>query len=794
MTNSYEDRFSWGRTFSIGDHAVLEHKNGVISIAVEWQGVHTALKNDADIQSEYDRYMRMLHKVPHDMNLVIENHFLRDYTSQIPEKYLEYGRKNIVRHHEFAMMIRHEQANLIAETAMETRVVKVFSTTIKRGIFSGFRIKNYQDNVRRRAAELMAFVKSILTDLKRPCILDEEKMKVFIWQCYHRERARSFRIPQTNNRFRLSNIIATKPSYEDGFLRVGDTYTKCILLIDYEDADTDWFYRIARCSGIEIHITQILKPLDTTAVVQASATASVRSSQDSTDAGAEDQALKVRDHNSFRMFVHENKLRIFGNTYIIKLHATDKEYLKECFDNFTGKILDASSVYAEDNEAIALAAWRFSMPGMGYATTFSRPDHSLQIVNMAPVVSFNKGDEENLHMLRVTSDRQAITLGYPKDGVNHTLTIAKTGSGKGVETGTQILELYPLGVNYYITEVGNSYQWIVESFNGQYYDLDSSTVVSPFPEFKLADPSSKFPLSGDLVGPTIKALGPMIGQGGSQIAHHIESVGEILMQELYRNAELAESYDAPTLEHFLLCAEEAVDTFERDKDRQAAIVIRDNLDSFLNRSSGSNFANADSLSIDSGIAGFNFKGVMDNEFIAKFLLVFLNLRFKQIAFSNSEQTMIVSDEFHEFVRIDRELMLTAAMQLTRMGRKEASGFQVISQETEDAALNDGIINSMQHQNFMYLQSGHHKTAELFEMNSNVMSRWKSYVDPDGLNFRQCIRRNGQQAWDLYQVFPKVTLDLTNTKPKVLEMKKKISLITRDPMERLSLLQEYMARQ
>jgi len=616
-----------------------------------------------------------------------------------------------------------------------------------------------------------------------------------IWQFYNRETRRLFKSPKPNQRFRVNQRAALKPTWEQGLLKLGDTYTKVMLVMDYPNADANWFLNLANTWGCEVHVTKIINPSSSAAELAKSAKQTEKALESASVIGGENEQGKVTDHNQFRKFVADNNLAIFNKCYIIKLHSKSPDELKNIFRSFKDRLGD-NAVISHDNEDVAFCYWRVSQIAQGIHTPFLRPDHCLQVANMAPIICFNEGDSVNRQMLRVTSDGKAITLAYPIGGTNHQITAAKTGSGKGVENVCKILETYPLGINYYITEVGASYKWVVEAFGGDYFHLNpNDTVISPFPEFNLANSGdSEHPLPSDIVAPTIGALMPLLAKGaGTEVSHHVTSVSEQVLQVMYSLFD-GDKTKSPTLADFYEYCEHARSEFEGAQ-KKAIITVTENLDSFLNTTAGGNFAKSDSINFNSGIVGIDFKGLMQSEELAKFLLVFITLRFKQIAFANATPSRIMIDEIHEFERIDHDLVATLIKQLTRMGRKEAAAYHGISQEVMDSAMEEGILNQVTHREFMYLQSGHESAGKLFKMNDAALSRWKSFIDPEaskgGMDYRQCLRMVGDDCFDLHLRFPQPLLDLAHSSPDALLLKAAIGKETKDVFERLKLFREGM---
>lgn len=796
MAGSYEDQYTWGSGFKIPGTAFegMEHSDGSVSLAIVWDGYSTELASADSVNAALQSYAKALQGLS-DSNVVFENHFLREFDDSVCRAYVDYGEKKTVRHHELSRFIRREMAATIGEMAMENTLVTIVTLPRTVSPLAGLFPKRALKYQRAAANRLLDAAHELLVQLPGARLLSYAELERFIWRVYHRDLGRAGRTPDINNRFKLSDRLARKPSEENGLLRLGKTFTKVALVLDYPDANPNWFYQIANRCGVEIHVTQIFGLASAAGEMMKSARQTEKAVESATEIGGENEAGKVRDHNAFRTFVSDNNLKLFNNCFIIKLHHVNPEELNDIYRRFKNT-LGENMVFSDDNADVAYLYWRVSQPAQGYRTAFLRPDHSLQVANMAPVIQFKSGDKKHPHCLRITSDAKAVTFGYPPGGTNHQITAAKTGSGKGVENVAKIGELYPLGVNFYITEVGASYKWIVEAFGGDYYHLDpNSTVISPFPSYAFTRPDDDpdQPLPSDIVEPTIGALLPLLSRGGkAEIGHHIKSVAEQIMQAMYALADPSDGKKGPSLADFFLFANEARSEFSGTQ-QIAANVMCENLDSFLSSTAGSNFVKADSLNFDAGIVGVDFKPLMQNEELAKFLLVFIALRYKQLAFANATPARIMIDELHEFERIDRDLITTLIKQLTRMGRKEAGAYHGISQEMMDNALEPGILNQITHREFMYMQSGHKEAGQLYRINDRALHRWQSFNDPEAagshMNYRQCLRMVGDDCFDLHLKFPSSLLDLAHSSPQALQLKNAIGAKTNDPFERLKLFRE-----
>src|SRR5690606_20980119 len=93
---------------------------------------------------------------------------------------------------------------------------------------------------RAAANRLLDAAHELLVQLPGARLLSYAELERFIWRVYHRDLGRAGRTPDINNRFKLSHRLARKPSEENGLLRLGKTFTKVALVLDYPDANPNW--------------------------------------------------------------------------------------------------------------------------------------------------------------------------------------------------------------------------------------------------------------------------------------------------------------------------------------------------------------------------------------------------------------------------------------------------------------------------------------------------------------------------------------------------------------------------
>ncbi len=794
MASTYQNLYTWSHFKSVADEAMLQHRDGCISVAFTWGGIDTNMKDKDEINPIFQEIYSAIGSLPTNIGLFVENHFIRKHNGELAEKYLQYGEDNIVRAHEFGMFVREEQAKLIYGLSVENNLITVltFKKLIKPidKIFPNRALKKRKEE----GVKLIDVARRFMSYLNGATFLDAREFETAIWYSYHRDHENDEVKCVPNPRFELAQRIPTKPIYENGLIKVGRTYTKVMLLIDYPDADKNWFLRLAKYASAELHITQIIEPFPLDRSIQKSASTTKHTLEGATSIGGELMEGKVADLTSFRSFVANNNLKVFKNAYIIKIHGEDPKELHEVAHNLT-KLLGPGTVTSGENEDVEMAMWRFSQIGMGHKSTFLREDHSLQIGNMAPIMKFDRGDEKHLQMLRITDESQPICLSYPKDGINHAITIAKTGSGKGVETVTAFAELYPLGYNIFGVEIGASYKWLVEAYGGDYFHLDSETVISPFPAYSLATPENKEqPIHGDIANPLVDILMPLIELGHKDIYNHIEAVAGSVIMDLYRHIPTGEKL-GPTLADFLEAAEKRKGDYEGAKAKGLNAIL-ENVDSFLSHS-GKNFANADTINFDKGICFADFNAIKSQKTLAKMLLSFILTRYDQIGFATRTPTIISFDEMHEFAAIDKVLTGRIIRVLSRMGRKEATYFHGITQEMNDIEVDSGVLNQIDNKNFLYMTSGHDEIAQQFKMKQSSTQIWKDFVNPKPMSgdigYRQNLRIAGGNEFNLFLKSPKRLLQLADTSPLALDLKAEIGMQVTDPIERLNRLEEEINR-
>ena len=802
---SYQDLFTWALVLPDDEIGVIENHDGSCFAAFTWEGVPSDVcGNQAALNIKYQNYYQFLNEIT-KYDVVIENHFFRTADSSLAKKYIEYGEKNIKRSKELGLFFRKKLADHLSKFGRANQILTVVSIpAAKTGLFKN---KKQRNKIYSQKDQLKTIINELVSFLPKVSILDKNELLESIIGCANKDRYKSKSFSLRDDLY-INHQIIKKPKWDEelGLLCQENYFTRVLFLVDYPEAEIEWFSILSTIGGIDVEVCQIIKPLDTNAETMKSARQGQKAGEAGNAIGGEEVAGKIIDGNHFRQFVSNNNLSMFGQCYVIKLHHTDKKVLKEKCKILEQKLTRQGVTYCAHREEIARLYHRVSMMGQGYKTPFLRPDHSLLVGNMAPIVKYNEGDTDTPQMLRLTSQSTIIADSFQENGVHHRVTAAKTGSGKTVYHAAEICELFPLGFNFYITEVGRGFEWIVEMFGGDYFVLDAEkTVVSPFPCYDLdfkneADEGEEHtPVPAHIIGATIEAIMPIL-MGTSDFSKrddfaHFQSSAEEIFQACYL-PNFKGDFDAPTLETYLNVGVKVLPHFTSEPKKKAARIMLDNLDSFLSRAEGKIFKKADSIDFSKPIIGIDFSVLLESENndLAKYMLTFIGMRFRQLAFANENMCFNIFDEYHEFQAIDPILMEKLSRQMTRRGRKKAAYFNPISQAVGDmfsGAEGEGDINQYTHKNLMYYGTEHGDIAEIFKLSDNANAIWKGYRDPleGGFNYRQCLRVKGDKHYDLHLTYPQVFGDLTDSNPRAVSIKEEINLITSDPFERLALFRE-----
>jgi hypothetical protein len=390
--------------------------------------------------------------------------------------------------------------------------------------------------------------------------------------------------------------------------------------------------------------------------------------------------------------------------------------------------------------------------------------------------------------LRLGHASQLIGFDLSHQSVAHAMTVAMTGAGKGVDKVTTIAETYPLNVDWYIAEIGTTYQWVVEAFGGTYTRIDPDhTVINPLPRYSVANHHTPLPLDSALAGGTLQALAFLLTDGATTLDVHSSAAAEMALQMLYANTGAQDA--APTLEDYLKELERA-DYFEHEDQTSAAKRMANNLHSFLCTTAGRIFTRPDNLELSPGITGVDLKDVgKASPQLLKFYLVFLSLRMAHMAFyTTANPARVLLDEMHEFVRVYPEVVGALISGIARMGRKENAAIDIVTQGIREIdVIEKEVLNSMPLRSLLYRADEWDEIASRINMPARPLEVWKQFEYPLDRDYRPALRSVGNRYYQLHLVFPELLLDLADTSPAALALKATIAKQTRDPLKRLELL-------
>lgn len=803
MSKSFQSLFTYAAPIvEDGQAFFMEHSDGAISCAVKWAGIdYEATADETALAGQMKALYSFYTAASQFGDLFIENHLFRTLDPYPAQRYLDYGQKNFRadRNPEFAYRIRAEYAEHLAGYSRHNDVYTVFLLRPKFGLLSGRTISALE----KRKKDLTVMVNDLIGFLPDARVLDADEFNSLILRHNQPNRVQNGRdkVP-FNYRFDATNQLV-KPVIDGNCIRTqgkNDSYGyyhRVIGLLDYPDARQGWSNMLSRSNADGLHVVQITNALNTQLVNLSSAREAERAMQSAGVVGGEDMAGKVGDSSAFRNFVQEHNLTIHANTYIIVISDVSPEAVNQRHTNIRNWLNSSNdAVLVTDDVEVELNFWRIAHPAQGYLAPYLRPDHHWQIGNMAPCFAQSHGNMDDPEMAFLSSVSTVIGVRQRRGALHHSLGAAKTGSGKSMKVGAMVAQLYPLGFNFYITEVGRSYEWLVRAFGGEYHVLDAEkSVVSPFSSYdemeRIAPDEAEDGEEADRFSVTAistmrNCLLPILLSTSDFEDHpdivHYHALTDAVIRSLY--AEPDNSLNGPTLKTFLDKGRELQDYLVEVKDHRSDKlgVMLNNLDSFLSTSEGSIFKKADTLSFTSGLIGLDFGALIGGQAtnLAKYLLLFTATRLQQLAFINPEQTFLTFDEDHEYTAIDKKLMNTLKSQVTKRGRKHGAFLYPISQVVHDIAyqdngqVNKGVINQMSNFWLLYYGTDIGELPDVFKLPERAEKIWRNYPDPlapnNEFNYRQGLFVQSGTFYDLHLTWPKVLMAVMNSDPDAIIFK------------------------
>lgn len=784
----YEPLFSW-RNFL--DDLVLVHQDGAVSVALSWQGIDSDLNSHSQIKGAYDRLSGILNRLP--LGLRVENHLVRDFDYHRGLAYLEYGEANAERFHDLNQWLRGQMLEHLGKHSMSNRIVTILTLEPpSRSLLAllSARVELAQEG--ELAEQLMKVAREVANQLPGCHFLSQDHWAEIV--C--RLQTPDFQhgqppLPVRPGHFLYDQWVRSKPSLTEGCAKYGDFYFCTALMFFYPDAGLGGEPGLSRLLAqmpCWTHLTQVLRRVDRQDKVKRSSGRTRRSRGFMTEDGQEAAHSMQGEESAFRHLVANNS-EVFENTYLVTLATTDPERTRTLMNDLAGYIANRGGDLRIDDE-IQLAYWRMRQPAQGRYLPWRRDDVDHQVAHMWPCQRFLPGDTECPQQLRLTHSNELITKGYRRDAVNHSITVAATGGGKGVQKCVEILETYPLGIDWYIAEVGTSYQWTVEAVGGSYIEVDpETTVINPLPDLALVNDKGELP--GPVKLGTVDALAFLLLDGAERnLTIHERTAAEMALAETFKGAS-----HQPLLSDFLAVLKSS--EFEDSPERAvAARTMASNLDSFLRSELGASFNQPGNFQLHPGIVGINLKPVQQRApQLLKFYFVFIGLAFAQFAFAAGRQARVLLDEMHVLAKEAPHVARNLISGIARMGRKDGGAIDLVSQETAEMdAIENAVINQTPYLNFLYRQSDWDQIAERLEMPETVREHWKAWPDPISTNapFRPALMKVLGRYYSLHLAFPPDLLAIASSSETDLAAKAVIGPMTKDIHQRLAMLTQYRA--
>ena len=779
----YADLYTWSHALGTD---VLVHQDGSCSLMIEWAGLDVEMLTEAERALAWSDVYRALAAL--GVGYCAEFHWWREWDRSVADAYLAAGTK-MVRGQALAQPLRAAHAEHLAAYGMANRVsLVVTALPAARRWFVG--AKRALIDQAKQAAALRERAHGLMRFFRDARVVPTESYCARIQQSFDRDGYRRGALYQPEPHLLVSEqMVCAAPKVVDHHIHcrrddASTSRTKVLLAYLYPDATPGWFAGLSALS-VPMHVVQIVLPLDTRAALRAAERETDLAQGTLSRRGRDGQLQTAVDLEGFRTYVAEHNLGILKNAFVIHLHG-DSDQLR----TQTGAVIDwfeGQGGQVRGDDFVQLPYFRATQPGQGYLAPIFRPDHAWQVAHMAPVQVYRAGAAEP-ESLRLGETAQLIGFNLTEMPVSHSFTVAITGDGKGVDKVATILETYPFGIDWYIAEIGGSYQWVVETLGGVYSKIDpDETVVNPLPPYAVADPLGALPLDAVLAGGTVNALSFLLTDGRTQLDTHETAAAQSALQLLY--AVPRPGQDAPTLADYLTELEQFA--FESDPQRRAAHLMAANIHSFLDTAEGRLFSRQDNLVLSPGITGVDLKEVdRASPKLLKFYLVFLALRFNHLAFANRSPASVLLDEMHKFVAIAPEVIGRLISELARMGRKDGAAIDIVTQGiAEIDVIEKEVINSMPLRSLLYRSDEWDAIAARINMPAGPLGLWKSFPYPLNLPWRPGLQSVGPEYYQLHLTFPDVLLDLSASSPHALDLKDRIGRETADPLERLRRFRE-----
>lgn len=777
----YKDYYSWQTPLS--EH-VMGHNNGAVSCLIEWPGIDCDLADQGQKESAYRNIYQVLKELSVD-GYIAEWHLWRELDRSLADAYLEQN-QNIQRGHHLAVPARQAVADHLVKWGRSNETGIILYHHPQKSLSGSLFVKAARNDQIKDAKRIFEKAQSISRTLPGAAQVDTDRYLERVRQSYWRKGFYNNWPLNIDYRYDVAEqVLVDAPRVENGMVVIDGYHTKVLLLMNYSDAAPAWITALADAS-CDMHVVQVVSPVNTRRYIDRQTKESQDDAAALADRGVKYAKKKINERENFTSFVAENGLDIYKNVYLMHLHGKVED-----INRLTKRLIEwASKTNGQIRADADLQAhfFRVGQPGHGAQSAFFREDHTWQVGNMAPVVTYDKGIP-GAECLRLSASGQITGFSILRHKVSHGFTVAKTGSGKGMDKVCEIIETYPLGLDWYILEIGRSYRWVVEAFGKAYIEYDpDQDVINPLPEYDTIDSLAEHPVPAKLCAGTVHALAYLLTDGRTTLTVHQESAAEEALQNLYRSP--IKDKAAPRLDHFYKSLIET--EYNTQPKKEAAKLMADYLSSFLDSSVGRIFTQDGNLTLTNEMCGVSLEGALKvDPKLLVFCMTALSLRYAQMAFfSGYNPARVLLDEMHIGVQYAPETVGNLCAEVSRMGRRANASLDLVTQGLKEMqALDAEVIGSASLKTLMYRSLHHDTMGEVLQIPPGPFARWKSYPDPEKFNWRPALRQVGDKFYDLYLTFPQLILDIGSTSPEDLALKEQINPQVEDIFERIEMLRQ-----
>lgn len=763
--NYFEEQFLW--RYIVDDMVLLD--DGSVSAIIEWGGWDYSLMSEGELEGTKKQLQNFLHNIPH--NYMIEFHLFRRFKSTISDIYRNHP---LSRAKIFCSWFRNKMADHIASSEIHNSCFMTITQVASKTTVNPKKRLQTQENMVKTFA---SNVQILIRHLPQAKILSGDRLSELINYCYYKNRSSDIVDGCLANNY----ICQGKPILQENYLRLPDGRVVSTMLFQhYPDCDMGWITGVVKHFG-EMHVCLKVKNTSDNELLKSKKSEDLSLALSSRE-GAEEAAVIAGEQQELRGHLAVNQLKLFKNCFSVSLYENNPKDLKKQVAELTDMFHKQGALIRSYPE-LQMAGWYYDLPCHGHLNRRWRVDETWQVAAMVPSQIFYCGRIEAPYMLRLGEGYQAVALGYLPGEVAHHCTLAITGAGKSLDRCTRVLECYGAGIDIYLLEIGKSAWWAIEAVGGQYHAIDPEhTAINPMPPLSAIDSAGK--ISQDIVSVTVDTLAfllkPVIDNKCNLDSFERTAV-QIALQECYT----LDTKKAPTLVDLQkkLCGVKDDDIPQITK---VARHMANYLGAFLLSVEGKQFIKNEELTIKPGACGIDLSLVRTKApSLLKLYLVFIALKFGQLASSHKKTAEIILDETHEFVRLAPEVMKPLIEGLARMGRKEASSIDLITQEIDEIdAVGRVVVNQMIRKTLLYRTGDHEELAKRIKMPRQILDVWKEWVNPNFNDWRPGLEFDGRRWVELLLTFPKEVLALTRTDPASSTIKEIISNKVMDPITRI----------